>query len=116
MKTKLRSSLVQRLSLLRIKVSAAMMAGSAFMILACAQAPAASWNRALNPQPLPPGIYAPGHSGLIRNREGARRTGPNRRCVEWGRVCVKTGMGSETHPARCVEYAYYCEKVGFFNR
>jgi hypothetical protein len=92
------------------------MASSAFIILPCVQAPAASWNHALNPQPLPPGMYAPGHSGPVGDPKSSRRTGPNRGYFEWGRVRVKTGMGNETHPARCVQYARCREKIGFFYR
>jgi hypothetical protein len=55
MKTTLRLSFRPRLTPRPLLIRA-MIASSALMILLCVQAPAASWNRALNPQPLPPGM------------------------------------------------------------
>jgi hypothetical protein len=105
---------------------AAMVAGSALMTLSCAPSPAAAWGvgralnpqplppgRALNPQPLPPGLYSPYRSGPAGNQmrtpfnlhPSARRV-----CVAWGRICVKAGQGTKTHPAPCEQWQNVCEK------
>ena len=109
---KLRLSFVRRL-IPRRPMLIALMAGSAFMI-PCTQAPAAPWGRELNPQPLPPGTYTPVHPGTIGS--GLRTSLPvystRRVCVAWGRVCVKAGQGSPTHPAPCGQYEYICRKYG----
>ena len=73
---------------------------------------AASVSRALNPQPLPPGLYSPDHPGPAGTRARALLVHPGRVCVAWGRVCVKVGHGTPTHPAPCGQYVYVCEKYG----
>jgi hypothetical protein len=83
----------RRLSPLRPMPLEAMMASSAFIILPCVQAPAASWNHALNPQPLPPGMYAPGHSGPVGDPKSSRRTGPNRGVLRMGPRTRQNGNG-----------------------
>lgn len=91
-----------------------MLAGSALLIIPSTQAPAASWNRALNPQPLPPGRYSPVSPGLIGS--GARVSFPlhpaRRVCVAWGRECVKAAPGTPTHEGACERYIAVCEKYG----
>jgi hypothetical protein len=110
---KLCLSFVRRL-IPRRSMLIAVMVGCAFMILPCTQAPAARWGRELNPQPLPPGTYTPIHPGTIAS--GLRTSLPvfstRRVCVAWGRVCVKAGQGSPTHPAPCAQYEYVCRKYG----
>jgi hypothetical protein len=117
---------VQRLLRSRPLLIAAMVTGSALMVLPCTPLPAAAWGvgralnpqplppgRALNPQPLPPGLYSPYHPGPAVNQirtplnihPSARRA-----CIAWGRVCVKIGHGTETHPAPCGQYEIVCEK------
>jgi hypothetical protein len=107
--------LVPRLARCRPVLIAAMAAGSALLALPCAPSPAAAWGvgRALNPQPLPPGLYSPYHPGPAASQmrtpfnahPSARRV-----CVAWGRVCVKAGQGTKTHPAPCEQYESVCEK------
>jgi hypothetical protein len=92
---------------------------SALMALVCGQSSAAAWGapwgRALNPQPLPPGLYSPYHPGLtggqIRTPLNVHPTA-RRVCVAWGRTCVKAGQGTPTHPAPCEQYEYVCRKYG----
>jgi hypothetical protein len=94
---------------------AATLTASALMTLACGQTSAAPGGRALNPQPLPPGLYSPYRPGPIG---GQIRTPLNvhptarRVCVAWGRLCVKAGQGTRTHPAPCEQYEYVCRKYG----
>lgn len=52
-------------------LATAMLAGFALVLIPSTQATAASWHRVLNPQPLPPGIYAPYHQP-----SGARALNP----------------------------------------
>ena len=93
---------------------AAGMASSALLILSCVQTVASPWNRALNPQPLPPGIYSPYRPGPISSKAKAPPNAYHARhvCVAWGRVCVKAGQGTRTHPAPCGQYLYVCRKYG----
>ena len=90
-------------------------------VLACAQAPAAplgfghvGFGRALNPQPLPPGLYSPVHPGRFAARAVTLQPDhfSRRVCVAWGRVCIKAGQGTPTRPAPCGEYMYVCRKYG----
>jgi hypothetical protein len=69
---------------------------------------------ALNPQPLPPGLNSPNHSGLrvSRLRKPHVPLTARRICVAWGRVCVKVGQGTRTHPAPCGQWIYVCRKYG----
>ena len=112
--TKLRTSKVRRPSIGRSALITAEMASFALLILPCVQATASPWNRALNPQPLPPGIYSPYHLGAISSQTRAplRPYSARRVCVAWGRVCVKAGQGTRTHPAPCGQYMYVCRKYG----
>jgi hypothetical protein len=93
--------------------------GSA-LLLACVQASAGFFGRALSSQPLqqplpqPSGLYAPNHAGPVRSE--ARTSFPINHaqhvCVAWGRVCVKAGRGTPTHEAPCEQYEYVCRKYG----
>jgi len=67
--------------------------------------------RALNPHPLPPGLYSPDHSGRRPSTPYLPATA-RRVCVAWGRVCIKSGQGTRTHPAPCGEWLYVCRKYG----
>jgi hypothetical protein len=113
---------VPRLS--RVLVAAAMTC-STLMTLPCAASPAAAWGvgralnpqplppgRALNPQPLPPGLYSPYRSGPINQMRAPLNihSSSRRVCVAWGRVCIKAGQGTKTHPAPCEQYQSVCEK------
>ncbi len=70
-------------------------------------------SRALNPQPLPPGLYSPYRPGPHGSETRAPLlVHPGRVCVAWGRVCVKVGQGTPTRPAPCGQYVYVCEKYG----
>ncbi len=112
--TNLRLSLARRLIQRRSIRIAAIAASSAVMLLGSGQAPAAAFTRALNPQPLPPGLYAPGHPRPTVNGPVTPPPGhfARRACVAWGRVCVKAGQGTRTHPAPCQQYMYVCRKYG----
>ncbi len=113
--------LAPRLVRCRSALIAAVIAGSALMILPCAPSPAAAFGfghalnpqplppgRALNPQPLPPGLYSP-YRGQTRTPLNAHPS-MRRVCVAWGRVCVKAGQGTKTHPAPCGQFEYVCKK------
>ena len=67
--------------------------------------------RALNPQPLPPGLYSPDHFGRPPRTLYVPLTA-RRICVAWGRVCIKAGQGTRTHPAPCDQWIYVCRKYG----
>ena len=71
---------------------AAMLAASAVAAFTGTQAMAQYYSRALNPQPLPPGIYAPGHRPNIACRRVCAQTrslGPATapQCIRWQTVC-----------------------------
>ncbi len=124
--------LAPRLVRCRAALIAAVVAGSALMMLPCAPSPAAAFGfghalnpqplppgralnpqplppgRALNPQPLPPGLYSP-YRSQTRTPFNAHPS-MRRVCVAWGRVCVKAGQGTKTHPAPCGQFEYVCEK------
>jgi len=112
---------VPRLIRWRPVLIAAMVASSALMMPPYGPSPAAAFGfgralnpqplppgRALNPQPLPPGLYSPYRPQMrtpFNLHPSARRV-----CVAWGRVCVKAGQGTKTHPAPCEQYESVCEK------
>ncbi|HLH10888.1 MAG TPA: hypothetical protein VKV77_03290 [Methylovirgula sp.] len=109
-------------------VASALIASAALQMFPGTQAFA--WTRALNPQPLPPGLYSPWHSGRIMlnpqplppglyapGHPAAMTTAYPKYsgrhvCVAWGRVCTKVGEGSPTHEAPCGQYVYVCRKYG----
>lgn len=114
MSVKVRTSQI-RLPIIRgLTLLAAGVAGAGLLILPCTQAAAAPWTRAHNPQPLPPGVYSPYHPGPISSRAKVSPNAYRARhvCVAWGRVCVKAGQGTRTHPAPCGQYIYVCRKYG----
>ncbi len=111
MQANLPLSIGRRLSA-RSALAAAVMASAS--LLHCGHASAASLIHALNPQPLPPGLYSPSHLGPVGGPTRAPFVmHPARQvCVAWGRVCVKVGRGSPTHEAPCGQYVYVCRKYG----
>jgi len=71
---------------------AIILAPSAVAAFTGTQAMAQYYTRALNPQPLPPGIYAPGHRPNIACRRVCAQTrslGPTTapQCIRWQTVC-----------------------------
>ncbi len=113
MRTKL--AFAPRKSVLIAAIAASLAASSAMAALTCAPASAGFLGRALNPQPLAPGLLSPNRPGLLASGATPRLfTQPQARrvCVAWGRVCVKAGQGTKTHPAPCEQYQYVCKKYG----
>jgi hypothetical protein len=120
----------------RLMLIAGMLVGSTCVLIPRTYAMGPALQRALNPQPLPPGLYAPGHAPLTTRALNPRPLPPGRYspnhsgrlesrsrtphvpltagwvCVAWGRVCVKAGQGTRTHPAPCEQWIYVCRKYG----
>jgi hypothetical protein len=114
METKSRAPRIRHLMPRRPVLMAAVLAGCALALIPSPQAAAASWSRALNPQPLPPGRYSPIHPGLIGSgvRASFSQRPISRVCVAWGRQCVKAEPGTPTHEGACEQYIAVCEKYG----
>ena len=104
-----------RKSMQRTAIAASLTASLAMSALTCAPAAAGSLGRALNSEPLPPGLASPSRPGPIASQAKAppfAHPQARRVCVAWGRVCVKAGQGTKTHPAPCEQYEYVCKKYG----
>lgn len=109
-----KSHLVRQVVRRRFALIAAIMATSALMMSSGAQTQAAGLGRALNPQPLPPGLYAPNHFSPIRSATMTSFPARFSRqlCVAWARVCVKVAPSPPTREGPCEQYEYVCRKYG----
>ncbi len=107
------SSVLHRFPARRM-LAAILLASATVVLVPATQAPAAMLNvgRALNPQPLPPGLRSWNEPRLMSPARTFPAPSARRVCVAWGHVCVKAGQGTKTHPAPCEQFEYVCEKYG----